>query len=173
MHHLDVFTWIHAQFAELLLQLHFDQSCLEDEPVLTSMDRPVNSKQDQTNTWNLKKIFTALPKKDIFKVIVYSTISGSKAVCFESTLKEDAEFMCSSFNALLPTEDETFEKIKDSLWHYCSREKMSECQNMMCVKLVSDGGIIETRGLPISGDYLTSYMVCQICEILAKSDIDW
>ena len=173
MHHLDVFTWIHAQFAELLLQLHFDQSCLEDEPVLTSVDHQVNPKPGQTNTWNLKKIFTALPNKDIFKGIVYLVISGSKAVCFESTLKEDADFMCSSFNALLPIEDKIFEKINNSLWHYCSREKMSDCQNIMCLKLVSDSGIIETRCLSSSGDYLTSYMVCQICEILAKSDMDW
>ena len=137
------------------------------------MDHPVNPKQGQTNTWNLKKIFTALPNKDVFKVIVYLVISGSKAVCFESTLKEDAEFMCSSFNGLLPIEDKIFEKIKDSVWHYCTREKMSECQNMMCLKLMSDCSIIETRCLPSSGDCLTSYMVCQICEILAKSDMDW
>ena len=173
MYYLDVFTWIHAQFAELLLQLHFDQSCPEDEPVLTIVDHPVNPKQEQTNTWNLKKIFTALPNKDIFKVIVYSVISGSKTACFESTLKEDAEFMCSSFNALLPNEDKIFGKIKDSVWHYCSREKMSECQNMMCLKLVSESGIIDARCLPSSGDHLTSHMVCQICEILAKSDMDW
>ncbi len=163
----DIFTWIHRKFAELLLELHLNQSCPDKHPE-SIVSNPVPF---LNSSWSLRKIF-ALSEQTIFQEMVFHFLSGTNAVCIESVSSQDGSDIFNCFNALLPKPVSVVAKsVENGLWHYCKRGGLEDCQKMLKVSLVDDSRF-DVSGL-VNPDSRTSQMVRQICDILSKDRVSW
>ena len=162
----EIFNWIHSNFAGLLFELCFGNVEADEKP---NFFVPIQTFGETKCFWNLRKVFAALSNPDFFKDIVFKLFTGHGNVCFQSASDDECYNVAKCFNTLLPNEVSYVLRKESNYWH-CHATADHDCE--IVLKVIKSENLFEIVG-HVERESLSSQLVRQVFEIVAKTDVDW